>query len=83
MTENLIQAVAAGIIKHQLNLIARKYPVVMQTHDEVTFLADSTPSAIQEAEAFALEMFANTPQWCPGLVLKGSVSSAVNYGDCK
>jgi DNA polymerase len=83
MVENLVQGTGAAILKHQLNLVADYYPVVMQTHDEVAFLVPDNPGSLAHGLEVAHWAFSQTPDWVAGLPLKGEASHAYRYGDCK
>lgn len=81
--ENLVQGTGSAILKHQLNLVAQYYPVVMQTHDEVAFLVPDNEQGIAHGMEVAQWAFSQTPDWVAGLPLKGEADHAYRYGDCK
>lgn len=80
MFENLNQALAFAVIKLQMLRINEKFRVVMQVHDECSFLVPTGRE--DEAKAWAIECFAWTPDWLGGCVLAGEVGIAQRYGDC-
>lgn len=78
LVENLAQATAGAVIKHQAALVRARYKMVMQTHDELVVIAPETDAG---CEAFLAGAFAVTPPWLAGVTLKGEVGTAKRYGD--
>ena len=63
--ENLTQALARDIVFHQMLEIDKRYRVVSSTHDEVLYLAPEQEA--EEALAFGIEVFSQSPSWAPDL----------------
>ncbi len=66
-TENVVQAIARVIVAEFMRVIARRYRVVMMSHDEVVYLAPKAQA--QKALDFGLEVFRTRPTWAPELPL--------------
>lgn len=64
-TENLVQYLARIVVAMQMLKIAKRYRVVMMTHDEVAFLARSDEA--DEALKWGLEVMHTPPEWAPDL----------------
>lgn len=77
LTENAVQALARQIIAEQMLEIAKRYRIVMTTHDEIVYLAPE--SEAQEAFDFGLKVMATAPEWCKDLPLKAEGGWARNY----
>ncbi len=77
ITENVVQALARVIIADQMRVIAKKYRVVMMTHDEVAFLAKDAQA--DKALDFALKCFRQPPAWAPDLPLNAEGDFAKEY----
>ena len=69
LAENCIQALARDVVFHQMVEIDQRYRVLSSTHDEVLFLAPE--SEAEEALAFGLEVFSQSPSWAPDLPVCG------------
>ncbi len=76
-TENVIQCLARIVVGEQMHAIAKRYRIVMMTHDEVVFLAPQAEA--DEALDFGLECFRTTPDWCPSLPLDAEGGYAREY----
>ncbi len=66
-TENVVQALARIIVGEVMRIIARKYRVVMMTHDEIVFVAPEAEG--KAALAWAIELMSQPPWWAPDLPL--------------
>lgn len=78
LCENIVQALARIIVAaEQLLAVAKVYPVVMTTHDEVVALAKK-----READAcqkFMEKIFFTPPAWAPDLPVACEAGHAPNY----
>ena len=81
LTENFVQCLARIVVGEQMLLIAKEFPVVMMTHDEVVFLADD--SVAEDAYKFGLECMRYVPDWCPNLPINADGGYGKTYGDVK
>lgn len=79
VTENLIQALAAIVIREQMTAIGQKYHVAFQVHDEIIITAPEAEA--DAAEAKLVEVMSTPPKWAPGLPVACESGKAVNYGD--
>ncbi len=77
LVENVVQFLARNVVATQMLEIAKKYRVVMMTHDEVVFLAQAEEA--EEALAFGLEQFRIAPDWCKDLPLDAEGSYGRRY----
>ncbi len=66
-TENIIQALARIIVGLQMLAIAKRFRVVMMSHDEIVALAPTDRA--QECLDFMVEQMSIAPPWAPGLPL--------------
>lgn len=81
LVENIVQSVARDIVCEQMVEIAKRWPVVMQVHDEVVVAAPK-----REAELVAKEMeriMSTSPKWMPEIPLAAEADWGFRYGDCK
>jgi len=79
VTENLVQALAALVIREQMATIGQVYKVAFQVHDEIIISAPQ--EAATSAEARLVEVMSTPPKWAPGLPVACESGAAVNYGD--
>ncbi len=79
VTENLIQALAAIVIREQMAAIGQHYHVAFQVHDEIIITAPDSKTA--QAEAKLVEIMSTPPKWAPGLPVACESGVAKNYGD--
>jgi len=79
LCENLTQALARDIVFEQMLKIDERYRVVSSTHDEVLYLAPE--SEAEEALAFGIEVFSQSPVWAPDLPVSAEGAFAKYY--CK
>lgn len=77
LCENLVQALARIVVMGQMMEIAKKYRVVMTTHDEVVAMPKTA-----QAETCLKHMYkcmTTAPTWCPDLPLNAEGGWASNY----
>jgi DNA polymerase len=79
VTENLIQALAAIVIREQMAAIGQHYRVAFQVHDEIIIAAPH--QAAESAEAKLVQIMSTAPKWAPGLPVACESGAAANYGD--
>jgi DNA polymerase I-like protein with 3'-5' exonuclease and polymerase domains len=79
VTENLIQALAAIVIREQMAAIGQTYHVAFQVHDEIIITAPQAEADAAEAKLVAV--MSTPPQWAPGLPVACESGKAANYGD--
>ena len=79
MTENIIQALAAIVIREQMASIGQHYHVAFQVHDEIIITAPEADAP--KAEAKLVEIMSTPPKWAPGLPVACESGAAANYGD--
>ena len=77
LTENVVQALARIIVAEQMLEIAKKYRVVMMTHDEVVCVVND--SFVKDAEQDMLRIMSTPPAWCEDLPLNAEVTSGATY----
>jgi DNA polymerase len=79
VTENLIQALAAIVIREQMAKVGQHYHVAFQVHDEIIIAApsDEAESAMQQLVA----VMSTPPKWAPGLPVACEAGYSENYGD--
>lgn len=81
VTENIMQALAAGIIREHMRKIKKRYKVVLQVHDEVVCVVRE--DELEEAKAFIEMVMSTPPTWATDLPIACEIKSGFNYGDCK
>ncbi len=67
LTENVTQALSRVLLSQAMLKIAKRYKIVMSTHDEVVFVAPE--SEAEEAYKFGAECLTTNPSWCYDLPL--------------
>lgn len=79
VTENLVQALAAIVIREQMAKIGQHYHVAFQVHDEIIIAApeDAAESAMQKL----VEVMSTPPKWAQGLPVACEAGYSENYGD--
>jgi DNA polymerase len=80
LIENVCQALACCIIKHQMNLISPTYRVVMTVHDAIGVVVPD--AAVIPAKLYIEEVMRTSPDWAPGLALNCESGYGQSYGDC-
>lgn len=79
LTENIVQCLARIAVSEQMVDIARRYRVVMTTHDEIVMLVQKNKEAIAKAQAFMEGVMGKAPAWCGSLPVSSEVKYADNY----
>jgi hypothetical protein len=79
VTENLVQALAALVIREQMAAAGQHYKVAFQVHDEI--IISAAQEVAEQAEAKLVEIMSAPPAWAPGLPVACESGAAVNYGD--
>lgn len=79
--ENLTQAVARIVITEQMAKIGRRYPVVLQVHDEIVCMTPEEEA--EECKAYVMSVMSTPPVWAPGLPVACEAAVGINYGECK
>jgi DNA polymerase len=77
--ENLVQALAAIVIREQMASIGQHYHVAFQVHDEIIITA--TQADADAAEAKLVAVMSTPPKWAPDLPIACESGKAHNYGD--
>jgi DNA polymerase len=79
VTENIVQALAAIVIREQMAAIGQHHHVAFQVHDEIiiTSPADTADAAEQKLVA----VMSTPPKWAPDLPVACESGMAANYGD--
>lgn len=77
MTENVVQALARVIVAEQMRKIAKRYRVVMMSHDEPVYIAPKAEA--QEALEFGLSVMRERPTWAPDIPLDAEGGYAEYY----
>ena len=80
VVENVCQAVARCIIAEQLDLIAKRYKVVLTVHDAVACVAPKEEA--EQAIKYVEECMRWRPNWCADLPLNCEAGFGESYGDC-
>lgn len=79
VTENLVQALAALVIREQMAEAGRKYKVAFQVHDEIIITA--TKPQADKALQDLISIMSQRPSWASGLPVACEGGYADNYGD--
>jgi DNA polymerase len=78
ITENVVQAISRHTLAEHILKIAKRYRIVMLTHDEIVFLIPDGEEDV--AIAFALDVLRTVPAWAPsGLPLDAEGGYDVCY----
>lgn len=81
MIENLTQALARIVISEQMAVIAQRYPVVLQVHDENVPLVPEAEG--EKAKAWVEGVMSVPPKWAPHLPVACEAGMGKTYGDGK
>jgi DNA polymerase len=79
VTENIVQALAAIVIREQMATAGQHYHVAFQVHDEIIITAPDGEAA--QAEAKLMEIMSTPPKWAADLPVACESGKAKNYGD--
>jgi DNA polymerase len=77
LAENITQALSRVLLSQAMLEIAKRYKIVMSTHDEVVYLAPE--SEAEEAYQFGVRVMTTNPAWCKNLPLAAEGGYARNY----
>ncbi len=81
LCENIIQALARGVIVEYLVTIAEHYSVVLQVHDEIVCVVPLDKR--EEAATYIEKVMSIAAPWLPGLPVACEVKSGASYGEAK
>lgn len=79
VTENIVQALAALVIREQMAAAGLHFKVAFQVHDEIIVAVPEDNSLADQAKLEALMSVA--PKWAPDLPVACESGMAANYGD--
>jgi DNA polymerase len=79
VTENIVQALAALVIREQMAAAGRHFKVAFQVHDEIIVVVPEDNALADQAKLEALMSAA--PAWAPDLPVACESGMAANYGD--
>lgn len=79
VTENIVQALAAIVIREQMATAGQHYHVAFQVHDEIIITAPDEEA--EQAEIKLMEIMSTPPKWAADLPVACESGKAKNYGD--
>jgi DNA polymerase I-like protein with 3'-5' exonuclease and polymerase domains len=79
VTENIVQALAAIVIREQMATAGQHYHVAFQVHDEIIITAPDAEA--EQAEIKLMEIMSTPPKWAADLPVACESGKAKNYGD--
>ena len=79
VTENIVQALAAIVIREQMAKIGQQYKVAFQVHDEIVITAGA--ASADHAEKELIRVMSKPPSWAADLPVACEAGQASNYGD--
>ena len=79
VTENLVQGLAAIVIREQMAAAGIHFKVCFQVHDEIIIVVDKDVAQAAQVKLEALMSVA--PKWAPDLPVACESGMAANYGD--
>jgi DNA polymerase len=79
VTENLVQGLAAIVIREQMAAAGIHFKVCFQVHDEIIIAVDE--DVAQEAQIKLEALMSTAPKWAPDLPVACESGMAANYGD--
>lgn len=79
VAENLVQALAALVIREQMVAIGQRWKVAFQVHDEIIIVAPAAQA--DAAEKDLVSVMSTPPKWAPDLPVACESGIAENYGD--
>ena len=79
VTENIVQALAAIVIREQMAAAGMHFKVAFQVHDEIIVTVPEDNALADQAKLEALMSAA--PKWAPDLPVACESGMAANYGD--
>jgi hypothetical protein len=77
--ENIVQCLARIAVAEQIVQIARRYRVVMTTHDEAVMLVKKDKESIATAKQFMIGAMSVPPEWAQTIPIATEVKYAANY----
>lgn len=81
IVENIVQSIARDIICEQMLVIADRYPVALQVHDEIVCVVPKKQA--DECMEFMIKAMSTSPAWFPEVPLAAEADWSYRYGDCK
>lgn len=78
VTENIVQALAAYLIRQQMVRVGEHYPVVFQVHDEIVTLVPENDVA--RASSVLQSVMTTPPDWAPDLPVACEIGYSRSYG---
>jgi DNA polymerase len=79
VTENIVQALAALVIREQMAAAGLHFKVAFQVHDEIIVAVPEDNALADQAKLEAL--MSTAPKWAPDLPVACESGVAANYGD--
>jgi len=79
VTENIVQALAALVIREQMAAAGMHFKVAFQVHDEIIVAVPEDNALADQAKLEAL--MSTAPKWAPDLPVACESGMAANYGD--
>jgi rRNA processing protein Krr1/Pno1 len=81
LCENIIQALARGVIVEALVEIGDLYGVALQVHDEIVSVVPT--SVVEEAKKAVTAIMVKPVPWLPGCPIACETESGPSYGTAK
>lgn len=79
VVENIVQALAALVIREQMATVGQKYKVAFQVHDEIIIVVGNADA--DHAQRYLEEVMSTPPKWASDLPVACESGQAANYGD--
>lgn len=79
VTENIVQALAAIVIREQMAAAGMHFKVAFQVHDEIIITVPEPNALADQAKLEAI--MSSAPAWAPDLPVACESGMAANYGD--
>lgn len=79
LTENVVQALARIIVADVMREVAKRFRVVMMTHDEIVFLVYGDKKAAQDALNWVIDLMSKSPEWAPNMPLSAEGGFDIRY----
>lgn len=79
VTENIVQALAALVIREQMAEAGKHFKVAFQVHDEIIICVPEDNALADQAKLEAI--MSTPPKWAPDLPVACESGVAANYGD--
>lgn len=81
VVENVVQALARIVVTDAWLRVQKRYPVVLQVHDELVIICPD--SEVEEAVEFLEQAMSIAPNWAPNLPVACESAYGKSFGDCK